>query len=635
MEKQKLNSTFIAIIAGFAIFLATFNETFLNVAFNGISATFAIETSTVQWLATAYMLAAAVMVPVSAFLYRKLPTKVLFSITVLLLIIGSVVGGLANNFTILLIGRIIQALGSGMLIPICMNITLAVAPKNKLGFYLGVMGAMTTLGPSLSIIVSGLLLSAFDWHILLWSFGGLCLILLILEIIGLKNVATLSNPKLDILSVILISVALIGLLYGISTILSGAIVIAVISLVVGLACLFLFGLRQRKIDEPLIDLTPFKVPEFTIGVILNMVALAIVFAMNIVLPMFLQDCLNASEFNSSLTLFPAIFLACIVSPIAGKIYDKYGIKIILPLGFLLMCLFVVGIAFAHSLNNMWIIACLYVPVILGSALVIGPIQTFALSHLDKKTNGAGVTIMSTGFQIAGCIGSSIFVSLYGLMAGERDSITHTIINIETAGNSFLVTSLLVGAVGFIGFILSLVVINLKKKQSNQQVVNNNDAIETHKLNLKDIMNSEVYSINENDTIINAMQIMANHNIGGLPIVNDKGEFVSFISDGDIMRYLSNTYPLFLNAYSFIAMSENDNFDEKLKELMNLKLKDISSNHKIFAKDTDDLSTVCQILSTNKIKKVPVLNDEGKIIGIVNSSSITKYAISVYLKETKI
>ena len=119
-------------VAAFAAFLATFNETFLNVGFAPIMTSLDVDVSTVQWLATAYMLGAAVMVPVSAFAYRSFPTRPLFCATTALLVIGSVVGGLAQNFAVLLTGRIIQALGTGMLIPIGMNITLEVAPREKL-----------------------------------------------------------------------------------------------------------------------------------------------------------------------------------------------------------------------------------------------------------------------------------------------------------------------------------------------------------------------------------------------------------------------------------------------------------------------------------------------------------------------
>lgn len=146
-------------VAAFAAFLATFNETFLNVGFAPIMESIDVGVNTVQWLATGYMLGAAVMVPVSAFAFRSFPTKPLFCATMALLVVGSAIGALAPNFAVLLAGRIVQALGTGMLIPIGMNITLAVAPRERLGTYMGIMGAMTTLGPSSSVILAGLILA--------------------------------------------------------------------------------------------------------------------------------------------------------------------------------------------------------------------------------------------------------------------------------------------------------------------------------------------------------------------------------------------------------------------------------------------------------------------------------------------
>ena len=170
---QIKNPKLIIVVSAFAAFLATFNETYLNIAFTPIMQDTGVGVATVQWLAAAYMLGAAVMVPVSAFAYRSIPTRILLVATTALLVIGSVIGALAQEFNVLLIGRIVQALGTGMLIPIGMNITLEVAPREKLGAYMGIMGAMTTLGPSLSVIVSGLLLSVGSWHLLLWVFAGL------------------------------------------------------------------------------------------------------------------------------------------------------------------------------------------------------------------------------------------------------------------------------------------------------------------------------------------------------------------------------------------------------------------------------------------------------------------------------
>lgn len=139
-------------VAAAAAFLATFNETFLNVALTPIMGGFGVDVSVVQWLATGYLLVAAVFVPVANVLYHRFPTRPLFVAAVALLVVGSVVGALAPSFEVLLAGRLLQAVGTGLLTPIGMNITLAVAPREKLGLAMGVMAAMTTLGPSLAIV---------------------------------------------------------------------------------------------------------------------------------------------------------------------------------------------------------------------------------------------------------------------------------------------------------------------------------------------------------------------------------------------------------------------------------------------------------------------------------------------------
>lgn len=446
-EKPKHKPGSIVFVAAFSAFLATFNETFLNVAFSPIMKDFGVNVQTVQWLAAAYMLGAAVMVPVSAFLYRSIPTKPLYLVTVGLLIAGSVIGALAQSFSVLLTGRIVQALGTGMLIPIGMNITLEVAPKRKLGIYMGIMGAMTTLGPSSSVIAAGVLLAFFQWQTLLWVFAALSVLCFLCGFVLLGNVAHLTHPKLDVLSPILIGIALIGILYGISTVFSGNLLLAIMAAVVGVLFLGLFIFRQKKLEQPLIDLRPLSVKPFAIGVIINMLALIVIFAMNIVMPLFMQNVLGRSALSASLTLFPAILLSCIVSPIAGRIYDKRGARVLLPLGFALICAFAFALAFGKDAGTLVLLAALYIPVICGSALIIGPVQSFALSHLSPEWNPHGVTAMSTGFQIAGCIGSSLFTGVYSINAG---------------GNGFTASSMLAAALALVGLVLAVVVTSMER-----------------------------------------------------------------------------------------------------------------------------------------------------------------------------
>lgn len=608
-QNQTLNPGPIVFVAAFSAFLATFNETFLNVAFSPVMADFQVSVSTVQWLAAAYMLGAAVMVPVSAFLYRKIPTRPLYLTTVGLLIAGSVVGALAPSFSILLTGRIIQALGTGMLIPVGMNITLEVAPKRKLGTYMGIMGAMTTLGPSTSVIAAGVLLSFFPWRTLLWVFAALSALCFLCGLVLLKNVAKLTNPKLDILSPILIGVALIGILYGISTIFSGNALLAVIAAAVGVVFLILFVLRQKKLEEPLIDLRPLSVKPFAIGVLINMLSLIVIFAMNIVMPLFMQSALGESAFNASLTLFPAILLSCVISPLAGRIYDKHGAKVLLPLGFAMICAFTFALGFAHSAGSLLLLSILYIPVICGSALIIGPVQSFALSFLAPELNPHGVTVMSTGFQIAGCIGSSLFSGVYAMKA--------------QASQGFTAASVLAAILALVGLILAVAVSKMAPAAQKKPAAGRIEAS-----GISAVMKQNVYSVTVHDTLFDALKCMAENKTGGIPVLADDGHAAGFISDGDIVRFMldsdadnnagfASIYPLWHNPKAL---------DEQMEQLSHYNVMELATQKVITVDVHDDMRTLFKILSDKKIKKVPVL-DGGKIIGTASRSDLLRQMVS--------
>jgi len=618
----KNKTTPVFIVAAFAVFLATFNETFMNVALSQMCEQLNVGFSTIQWLVTAYMLGAAIMVPVSAFMFRKVPTKTLFLCIIGCFVVGSLLGGLAgNNFLLVLLARIIQAIGSGMLVPVAMNIVLIIAPKQKLGSYMGVMGAMTTLGPSLSVILAGLLLTVSDFHILFWVFGALCLLCFILGAIFVGNVAKLDKPKLDILSVILISFALIGILFAISFVFSMW-YIALIAFAVGIISLIWFVLRQKKLPDPLINLQPLKVKTFSISVVLNLLALIMVFAFNVILPQYLQSVTGVDALTASLTLFPAIFLCCIISPIAGKIYDKHGAKWLLIAGFGLMAIFAAMLALFISSPSIVLLGALYVPVIVGSAFIIGPVQSYGLSSLAPQQNPHGVTIFSTGFQIAGCIGASFFASAYaGMIADSADFVT-------ASNNSFLITGMIIAGVAVVGLILSMILYSMRKKSNATQV---QPREEKDISSVRDIMKQDIFSISQDATILDTLKFFVEKNISGCPIVDADNNLVGFISDGDIIRYLSTNHSVIKGIYTFEATdSEKNEFDNKLAELLKLNIQDVASKDAFWVDINDDLGEVCRVMAEMRKKKVPVL-DNGKMVGIITRNDITRLAIEYSIK----
>ena len=608
MRTSSINPKLVLFVAAFAAFLATFNETYLNVGFAPIMEYFSVDVGTVQWLATAYMLGAAVMVPVSAFLYKSIKTRTLFLTSVGLLIAGSIVAAAAPSFPVLLAGRILQSLGTGMLIPVGMNITLEVAPRKKLGTYMGIMGAMTTIGPASSVILAGVILSFFDWRMLLIVFAVLAIICFLAAAFILGDIAKLTHPKLDVLSTILIGLALIGILYGISTAFTGNVVISAITAVLGILCLILFLRRQSRIEHPLIDLRPLSIRPFAVGVIINMLSLIVIFAMNIVMPIYLQSALGVPAIFASLTLFPAILLSCIISVVAGRVYDKHGPGVLLPLGFACIAVFTAALAGLITTGSLLLFAVLYIPVICGSALIIGPVQSFALSRLSYEMNPHGVIVMSTGFQIAGCIGSSLFAGVYAIGA------------VSAAETGFSAAALLAALLAVAGFCCALYIRRVSRQAQHEEKPAAEVVMEN---TLASMMKKDVYSVSASASVLDAVRCMVEHKSSGIPVISADGHAAGFISDGDVIRYMADVNADAPVASMYPLWKNKELLDAKLAGLSQIPVMQLATEKVVSVKLTAGVAEVFTLLSDKRIKKVPVEDDTGKVVGVLSRSDVLR------------
>lgn len=622
--KPKSSPGWMITIAAAAAFLATFNETFLNVAFAPIMSDLGVDVNTVQWLTTGYLLVAAVFVPVANVLYRRFPTRSLFIAVTAIMIVGSVIGALAPNFSTLLIGRLLQAIGTGLLTPIGMNITLAVSPRQKLGMNMGIMAAMTTLGPSLAIVLSGALLTIAPWRTLMWVFAALVLIVLIAGAIVLYTVVELGRPVLDIVSFLFVAIALVGILYGASAAFGGNILLSGGAIIVGLLFMWAFISRQNRIENPLIDLTPFKTAAFNRGVIMTMLGLLFVFAMNVIIPLFLQAARGTAPLSASLTLAPGILLTVVLGPIAGRWFDRFGGRWSIPLGFAVMAFFVGLVGVAAGQTSLVIFGALYVPAVLATAFVIGPSQTFALSHLDEKSSPHGVTVISTSFQIAGGVGTSLAAGIYGMVS--QSQMNAGTAEVDSLIIGFRAAVVLVVVTSVIGLIIAIRAYSARKPQQPQASASQ-DAVPGA---VAEVMKSEIYSINADSTVLEALYKFTSLGISGAPIVDHNNQLVGFISDGDILRYLSAAHPSSVNFYSF-AVGEKQDLEEAMQELGSLNVMSLATKQVISLPSTASVADAVAALSDANLKKVPVLNPAGTMVGIVSRSAINRLAIASYLE----
>lgn len=419
-KKNKYNVKAILAVLLFGGFLSLFNETILNVAFAKLMTQMNVTATTIQWLATGYVLIVGILVPVTAFLIHSYTTRQLFLSAMILFLIGTIFAVFSTSFTTLLIARMIQATGTGMLIPIMMNTALVITAPEKRGSTMGLCVCAILFGPALGPIVSGVLLQFFPWQSLFIMLVPLALISIISAELLLKNVSEITKPKIDYLSIILSTIGLLGVIYGISSIndISVDKLIVTISFATGIIALFFFVKRQLLLKQPMLELRAFMSPIFSICVILIIITQMIVFSMNMLLPLLLQNGLKISPLTAALVLLPSIIISGLTTPIAGMIFDKIGGRKLIPAGYLIICIFMWLLSRIGSSTSILTITFLYGFVGLGTALVGPSTQTNALNQLSRENQADGIAITSTAIQIAAALGSTLFI---GLMSAHQNS----------------------------------------------------------------------------------------------------------------------------------------------------------------------------------------------------------------------
>ena len=466
---KKINATAIIAVLVFSAFIATFNETILNVALSGIMKEMNVTAGTVQWLITAYMIVTSVMVPVTAFLIQTFKTKKLFLIALGLLLLGTVFSACSKTFGMLVISRMIQASGTGMMIPIMMNTVLLVAPKEKIGISMAVCVCAVSLGPAFGPTVSGIILQYFSWHALFILLIPIIVVAMILGKFILVDVSELIKPKIDYLSIILSTIGLGMIIYGINSITGGNIKVTLFGFIIGIICMIIFVKRQIKLDEPMLNLSPFKYPKFVVGVLLVMVAMMIMFTMNVMLPMYLEGSLGTTSFMAALALLPAVLCNGIATPIGGKIYDKFGVRLLVPVGLAIITIFVLILAKSNSGTSLIRVIVIYMCICIGVGLTMSPSQTHSLNQLPKEYYPHGVAIVNTLQQVSAAIGSSLFI---GIMSSvQLKSIALGNVSNEVAvANGFSSAAIVALGIALIGLILSFAFGYEKKYIKNQEEI---------------------------------------------------------------------------------------------------------------------------------------------------------------------
>jgi len=417
---QQINKKVLLFVLLLGGFLSILNQTLLNVALSNFMELFHVSATTVQWLSTGFMLVNGVLIPVTAFLMKRFSTRQLFISSMLLLLVGSIFCAVAPNFSILLIGRMIQAAGAGIIMPLMMSIVMFIFPVEKRGSAMGLIGLAMIFAPAIAPTLSGFVIEYVSWR---WLFIGLIILVSIVLILAFKylvNITESSKAKLDVISVVLSTIGFSLVLYGFSNAGSHgwSDPVVLTTIIAGILVLVLFTVRQLRSTDPLLNLRVFQNSTFTMTSLINILVTMMLYADMILLPIYLQTGRGFSAFDAGLLLLPGALVNAFLSPVTGKLYDQYGAKL----------LFIIGLVFV--IPSMWIVTDLSqstsftflmirtIFLRIGLSFITMPLNTAGLNALPKALVTHGTAVNNTVRQIAGAIGTAIIITIYTSQATD-------------------------------------------------------------------------------------------------------------------------------------------------------------------------------------------------------------------------
>jgi len=394
-------------------FIAFLNNTLLNIALPSIMKDLDVEPSTVQWLSTGYMLVNGILIPTTAFLIHKYSVRHLFLVALLLFNIGTLAAGFAHIFPLLLTGRMIQASGSAILMPLLMNVMLTSFPIEKRGTAMGFFGLVMMGAPAIGPTLSGWLIEHYDWRMLFHFVTPIALVILIIGFFLLKDKKDKVVSSLDLISVLLSSLGFGGLLYGFSSAGSKGwdSPYVYVTLIVGTISLVLFIIRQLKLDKPMLNFKIYRYPMFALSSAISIVVTMAMFSAMMLLPIYTQTLRGIKPFDAGLMLLPGALLMAIMSPITGKLFDKIGGRILAVIGLAIMTVTTYFLSKLTLDTTYTHIIILYSLRMFGMSMVMMPVSTNGLNQLPKQFYPHGTAMNNTLQQVSGAIGTALLVTI--------------------------------------------------------------------------------------------------------------------------------------------------------------------------------------------------------------------------------
>ncbi|WP_427706607.1 DHA2 family efflux MFS transporter permease subunit [Staphylococcus sp. Mo2-6] len=405
----------------FGMFIAILNQTLLNVALPEINIDFNISANTGQWLMTGFMLVNGILIPISAYLFNKYSYRKLFLVAMALFTLGSLVCGISGSFGMMMVGRVLQAIGAGILMPLGTNVFMTIFPPEKRGAAMGTLGIAMILAPAIGPTLSGYIVENYQWNVMFYGMFIIGLVALVVGYIWFKVYQETTNPKADIPGIIFSTIGFGALLYGFSEAGNNTWTspIVLISLVLGVIFIIAFVIRELTMRVPMLNLEVLKYSGFTLTTVINMIVTMSLFGGMILLPLYLQNLRGFSPMESGLLLLPGALIMGVMGPISGKLLDTIGIKPLALIGTAIMTYATWELTKLDMNTTYAHLVVVYMIRSFGMSFIMMPIMTAGMNSLPQRLISHGNALSNTLRQLAGSIGTALLVTVMSTQTTEH------------------------------------------------------------------------------------------------------------------------------------------------------------------------------------------------------------------------
>ncbi len=372
-----------------------------------------------------FLVTMAVVIPITGFLLQRFPPRRIYLASMTLFSAGTLVSALAPGFAVLMAGRVVQAAGTAVMVPLLMTSVIRLVPVERRGATMGTITVVIAVAPAVGPTLSGVILTTLGWRWMFWIVLPIALLALATGAARLHVDADTRRVPLDATSVVLSVLAFGGLVFGLSSLGTaahgGGSVPPWLPTAIGAVAMVVFVARQLRLQtagHALLDLRPLGHRSFAVSVLLVVLSMMSLFGVLILLPLYMQDVLGLDAFTTGLAVLPGGLTMGLLGPVVGRLYDKVGARPLVPPGAVILCVALWAFTTLGASSPLWALIAMHVVLVIGISLMLTPLVTDALGQLPGELVSHGSAIVSTLQQVAGAAGTALFVTVMTLASAD-------------------------------------------------------------------------------------------------------------------------------------------------------------------------------------------------------------------------